>query len=147
MSISKELNNGTLIFIGIGIYFLIMELLGLSHLFFLRMLNIVIVIYFLNKTIKSNYNEGKIDYLENLISGTLTALIGVILSVIGLLIYISIKGGDAYLAKLSQNFLFGGGAPTMNQYCIGLFFEGIASSIIITFTLMQYWKDRPLKHF
>ncbi|MFM9987370.1 hypothetical protein [Flavobacterium sp.] len=147
MSISKELNNGTLIFIGIGIYFLIMELLGLSHLFFLRMLNIVIVIYFLNKTIKSNYNEGKIDYLENLISGTLTALIGVILSVIGLLIYISIKGGDAYLGKLSQNFLFGGGAPTMNQYCIGLFFEGIASSIIITFTLMQYWKDRPIKHF
>jgi hypothetical protein len=147
MSISKELNNGTLIFIGIGIYFLIMELLGLSHLFFLRMLNIVIVIYFLNKTIKSNYNEGKTDYLENLISGTLTALIGVILSVIGLLIYISMKGGDAYLGKLSQNFLFGGGAPTMNQYCIGLFFEGIASSIIITFTLMQYWKDRPIKHF
>ncbi|MEO8235365.1 MAG: hypothetical protein ABI549_08130 [Flavobacterium sp.] len=147
MTISKELNNGTLIFIGIGIYFLIMELLGLSHLFFLRMLNIVIVIYFLNKTIKSNYDEGKIDYLENLISGTLTALIGVILSVIGLLIYISIKGGDAYLAKLSQNFLFGGGTPSMNQYCIGLLFEGIASSIIITFTLMQYWKDRPIKHF
>ena len=147
MSISKELNNGTLIFIGIGIYFLVMELLGLSHLFFLRMLNIVIVIYFLNKTIKSNYDEGKIDYLENLISGTLTALIGVVLSVIGLLIYISIKGGDAYLARLSQNFLFGGGTPTMNQYCIGLLFEGIASSIIIAFTLMQYWKDRPVKHF
>ena len=147
MNISKELNNGILIFIGIGIYFLIMELLGLSHLFFLRMLNIFIVIYFLNKTIKSNYNEGKADYLENLVSGTLTALIGVILSVIGLLVYISIRGGDAYLAKLSQNFLFGGGTPSMNQYCIGLFFEGIASSIIITFTLMQYWKDHPVKHF
>ena len=147
MSIQKELNNGILIFIGIGLYFLIMEMLGLSHVFYLRILNILIVIYFLNKTIKSNYNEGKIDYLENLISGTLTALIGVVLSVAGLLIYISMKGGDAYLAKLSQNFLFGGGAPSVNQYCIGLFFEGIASSIIITFTLMQYWKDRPVKHF
>lgn len=147
MSISKELNNGILIFVGIGIYFLTMELLGLSDIFLLRMLNIFIVIYFLNKTIKSNYNEGKTDYLENLISGTLTALIGVVLSVAGLLIYISTKGGDAYLAKLSQNFLFGGGTPSVNQYCIGLFFEGIASSIIITFTLMQYWKDRYLKHF
>lgn len=147
MSISKELNNGILIFVGIGIYFLTMELLGLSDIFLLRMLNIFIVIYFLNKTIKSNYNEGKTDYLENLISGTLTALIGVVLSVAGLLIYISTKGGDAYLAKLSQNFLFGGGTPSVNQYCIGLFFEGIASSIIITFTLMQYWKDRHLKHF
>lgn len=147
MNISKELNNGILIFVGIGIYFLTMELLGLSHLFFLRILNIFIVIYFLNKTIKSNYNEGKIDYLENLISIMITSLIGVVLSVIGLLIYISIKGGDAYLAKLSQSFLFGGGTTSMNQYCIGLFFEGIASSIIITFTLMQYWKDRPVKHF
>ena len=147
MTISKELNNGILIFLGIGIYFLTMELLGLSDVFLLRMLNIFIVIYFLNKTIKSNYSEGKTEYLENLISGTLTALIGVFLSVAGLLIYISIKGGDVYLAKLSQNFLFGGGTPSVNQYCIGLLFEGIASSVIISFTLMQYWKDRALKHF
>jgi hypothetical protein len=147
MGVSKELNNGILIFIGIGIFFLTMELLGSSDVFWLRMLNIFIVIYFLNKTIKSNYQEGKTEYLDNLISGTLTSLIGVVLSIIGLLVYISMKGGDAYLAKLSQNFLFGGGAPSMNQYCIGLLFEGIASSIIITFTLMQYWKDRPVKHF
>ena len=147
MRISKELYNGFGIFIGIGIYFLTMDFLGLSHIFLLRMLNILIVIYFLNKTIKSNLVNGKMDYLENLVSSTLTALIGVVLSVIGLLIYISLRGGDTYLAELSQNFLFGGGAPSMNQYCIGLLFEGIASSIIISFTLMQYWKDRPVGHF
>jgi hypothetical protein len=147
MRISKELTNGFFIFISIGIYFLLMETLGLSDVFFLRLLNIVIVIYFLQKTIKSNYLEGRLDYLDNLISGTLTSLIGVVLSVVGLMIYISIRGGDAYLSKLSANFLFGGGFPSMNQYCIGLLFEGIASSIIITFTLMQYWKDRPVKGF
>ena len=147
MSISKELINGTLIFISIGIYFLIMELLGLSDVFYLRILNIFIVIYFLQKTIKSNYQEGKMQYLENLISGTLTSLIGVVLSVAGLMVYISMRGGDAYLAKLSANFLFGGGSPSMNQYCIGLLFEGIASSIIITFTLMQYYKDRTVENF
>lgn len=146
MNISKELNNGVLIFIGIGVYFLLMELLGLSDIFLLRILNIFIVVYFINKTIKSNYKEGKTEYLENLISGTLTSLIGVFLSVAGLLAYINIKGGNVYLEKLSENFLFGGGEPSMYQYCIGLLFEGIASSIIITFTLMQYWKDRPL-HF
>lgn len=147
MNLSKELYNGIMIFIGIGIYFLLMELLGLSDIFILRLLNIFIVIYFVNKTIKSNYVEGKLEYLENLISGTLTSLIGVALSVAALLGYISLKGGDAYLSNLSQNFLFGGGNPSMYQFCIGLLFEGIASSIIITFTLMQYWKDRPLRHF
>lgn len=147
MNISKELNNGILIFISIGIYFLFMELLGLSDVFLLRLLNIFIVVYFINKTIKSNYREGKTEYLENIISGSLTSLVGVALSVAGLLAYISMKGGNDYLANLSKNFLFGGGEPTMYQYCIGLLFEGIASSIIITFTLMQYWKDRPLKHY
>lgn len=147
MSLSKEVNNGIMIFIGIGIYFLSMELLGLSGVFFLRMLNILIVVYFVNKTIKSNYKEGKVEYLENLISGTLTSLIGVFLSVAGLLAYINMRGGNVYLEKLSQNFLFGGGHPSMYQYCIGLFFEGIASSIIITFTLMQYWKDRTINEF
>ena len=147
MNTSKELNNGILIFILIGIYFLLMELLGLSDVFYLRILNIFIVIYFLQKTIRSNYLEGKTEYLENLISGTLTSLIGVVLSVAGLMVYISMKGGDAYLTKLSANFLFGGGSPSMNQYCIGLLFEGIASSIIITFTLMQYYKDRTVENF
>lgn len=147
MNISKELNNGILIFISIGIYFLLMELLGLSDVFLLRLLNILIVVYFINKTIKSNYKEGKTEYLENIISGSLTSLIGVALSVAGLLAYISMKGGNAYLANLSKNFLFGGGEPSMYQYCIGLLFEGIASSIIITFTLMQYWKDRPIKGY
>ena len=147
MSISKELNNGFLIFIGIGIYFLAMDLLGLSDIFLLRILNIFIVLYFLNKTIKSNYKEGKTNYLDNIISGTLTSFIGVFLSVAGLLIYISIKGGDSYLEKLSKNFLFGGGTPSIYQYCIGLFFEGLASSVIITFAVMQYWKDRAIKHF
>jgi hypothetical protein len=61
--------------------------------------------------------------------------------------YISLKGGNVYLSKLSGNFLFGGGSPSMNQYCIGLLFEGIASSIIITFTLMQYWKSRTVKGY
>ena len=136
-----------MIFIGIGIYFLTMELLGLSDVFILRMLNILIVVYFVNKVIKSNYREGRIEYLDNLISGAITSLIGVALSVAGLLAYISFKGGNEYLSQLSKNFLFGGGEPSMYQYCIGLLFEGIASSIIITFTLMQYWKDRPLKHF
>ncbi|WP_136667710.1 hypothetical protein [Flavobacterium sp. H122] len=147
MSLSRELNNGIMIFIGIGVYFLSMELLGLSDVFILRLLNIFIVVFFVNKVIKSNYKDGRIEYLDNLISGTLTSLIGVALSVAGLLAYISFKGGNEYLSHLSKNFLFGGGEPSMYQYCLGLLFEGIASSIIITFTLMQYWKDRPLKHF
>jgi hypothetical protein len=145
MAISKELYHGISIFVAIGIYFLLMDILGLSDVFILRLFNIVIVVYFLNKIIKSNYKSGKTSYLDNLISASITSLIGVVLSVIGLMIYISFKGGNDYLSQLSANFLFGGGAPSMNQYCIGLLFEGIASSIVISFTLMQFWKSKTVK--
>lgn len=142
MNISRELSNGILIAFVIGIYFLTMELLGLSHVFMLRLLNIFIVAYFITRTVKANYKDGKIDYLDNIVSGTLTSLTGVVISVAALLAYIAFRGGNEYLEKLSQNFLFGGGTPSMYQYCIGLLFEGIASSVIITFTIMQYYKDR-----
>jgi hypothetical protein len=74
------------------------------------------------------------------ISGGLTSFIGVALSVIGLRQYIVFKGGAEYIKSLSEAFLFGND-PSVNEYCIGLFFEGIASSIIATFILMQYWKN------
>lgn len=143
MKLRKELANGILIFLGIGIYFLTMEALGLSDIYYLRLLNIFIVLYVVNKTLKSNIKEGKTDYLQNIISGGLTSFIGVFMSVIGLRLYIAIKGGDAYIKNLSDVFLFGSD-PSANEYCIGLFFEGIASAVIATFILMQYWKRYTL---
>jgi len=139
MKLRKELLNGMLITAGVGAYFLLMEALGLSDIFFLRILNIFIVLYGVNRTLKSNIEEGKNEYLENIKSGGLTAFIGVILSVIGLRIYIAIRGGDAYIKSLSDVFLFGNN-PTENEYCLGVLFEASASAVIGTFILMQYWR-------
>jgi hypothetical protein len=51
------------------------------------------------------------------------------------------QGGDAYVQSLSESFLFGGN-PSINSYCISLFFEGIASSVIVVLLLMLYWNNR-----
>lgn len=141
---SREFRNGTIIFVGIGIYFLVMEMLGLSDNFYLRILNIFIVLYGTNRTIKANIYDGQNDYLFNLTSGAMTAFIGVILSVIALNIYIHLRGGAAYIKTLSEAFLFGG-SPSIYQYCAGLLFEGLASSAIGAFTLMQYWKGKTVR--
>lgn len=141
---SREFINGFIVFVGIGIYFLMMELLGFSDVFFLRILNIFIILYGINRTIKANIYDGHNDYLFNLTSGALTAFVGVILSIIGLNIYIHIRGGEAYIKTLSEAFLFGG-SPSVYQYCAGLLFEGLASSAIGAFTLMQYWKGKTVR--
>lgn len=139
-----EFKNGLIIFLGIGIFFLLMDFLGLTDKNYLRILNAFIVLYGINSTIKSNLNNSKNDYFENLVSGFKTGIIGVFLGIIGLIIFIYIKGGESYLNKLSDTFFFGKDNNII-KYCSVLFFEGIASSLIGSFTLMQYWKGVELK--
>lgn len=139
-----EVKNGILIFLGIGIFFLLMDFLGFADKNYLRILNAFIVLYGINETIKTNIKNDKSDYLENLVSGFKTGVLGVLFGIIGLIIFIYIKGGEPYLQKLSDTFFFGEDNNII-KYCSILFFEGIASSLIGSFTLMQYWKDVQLK--
>lgn len=141
MKLPKELLNGILIAVGIALFFLLMEILGLSNKFYLRFLNILIVYYGVHCSVKSNIAEGKRDYGDNLLSAALTAFIGVGFSVGGLVTYIYIKGGTAYLSTLSEGFLFGG-KPSVNEYCIGLLIEAIASAVMVVFITMQFWRSK-----
>jgi hypothetical protein len=141
MKLPKELRNGIIIFLGIGLYFLLMILLGLGDISALRLLNVVFVFYGVNRTIKMNLNEGNKNFVLNAVSALITSIIGVVLSIIGLLIYSYIRGGDAYIQSLSKTFVFGGN-PTIVTYCISLLFEGIASSIIVTLLIMLYTNNK-----
>ena len=141
MKLPKELVNGFVIFIGIGLYFLLMELLGLADMYFLRLFNVLFVFYGTNKTLRSNFAEGKTILVSNAVSALFTSLSGVFLSIAGLIIYSYIKGGDIYIESLSKTFLFGG-EPSVMTYSISLLFEGIVSAVIVTFMLMLYWDTR-----
>ena len=141
MKTSKELINGILIFLGIGLYFLLMNLIGYANVAYLRLFNMVFIFYGVNKTIQMNLLEGKSNIGSNAFSAMTTCVIGISLSIIGLLIFSYANGGEAYIESLSESFLFGGN-PSINTYCISLFFEGIASSVIVTLMLMTYWNSR-----
>ncbi len=142
MNFKREFANGVIIFLGIGIYFLILELLGLSDIFYLRLVNVLFVIYGVNRTIKGNQAAGVRGYFPNLLAAIITSMIGAVLSIAALLIYIKVNGGEAFLKKLPDNFIFGGGDLSVEYYCIGLLFEASAASLAVSFCLMQYWKDK-----
>ena len=144
MKNSIEIKNGFLIFLGIGAFFLLMDLLGFADKNYLRILNAFIVLYGINRTIKYNFSHGNSEYLDNLISGFKTGILGVILGIIGLIVFVYLKGGETYLSRLSDTFFFVG-KTNIIKYCSVLFFEGIASSLIGSFVLMQYWKDVVIK--
>jgi hypothetical protein len=141
MKLPKELYNGVIIFIGIGLYFMLMEILGLANLYYLRVFNVLFVFYGTNRTLKMNYKEGNILFASNAVSALLTSIIGVSLSIAGLIANSYIQGGDEYLQRLSKTFLFGGD-PSIMTYSISLLFEGIVSAVIISFMLLLYWDNR-----
>jgi len=91
MKLSKEFNNGIIIFIGISVYFALMNILGFSNVFYLRFFNVFFVFYGVNKTVQMNLSEGNKGFISNAISALITSLVGVLLSVIGLIIYSYIK--------------------------------------------------------
>ncbi|MFE3871317.1 hypothetical protein ACFX5F_08770 [Flavobacterium sp. ZS1P70] len=141
MKLPKELLNGSITFIGIGIFFLLMNVLCLADLFYLRLLNVVFIFYGVNRTLEMNISEGKKEFVSNAVSAMITSLIGVFLSIVALVIYSYSKGGDAYVQSLSKTFLFGGN-PSVTTYSICLLFEGMASSVIVTMLLMLYWNNK-----
>ena len=51
MKLKKEFSNAVLIFIGVAVYFIILELLGLSKIYYLRLLNALFVIFGVARTI------------------------------------------------------------------------------------------------
>ena len=115
MKVPKELVNGIIIVVGIGFYFLIMELLNLSDLYILRVFNVLFIFYGTNRTLKSNYIEGNTTLAYNSVSAFSTAFIGVFLSIIALITYSYIRGGEEYIGNLSKTFLFGGD-PSVIKY-------------------------------
>ena len=141
MKLPKEIINGFIIFVGITVYFVLMNSLGYGDVFYLRLFNTLFVLYGVNRTILMNLSEGKTNFVSNALSAFATSIVGVVLSVLGLLIYSYMQGGDQYVQSLSETFLFGGN-PTVSTYCLCLLFEGIASSVIVVFLLMLYYNDR-----
>ncbi|MCO6147832.1 hypothetical protein [Flavobacterium sp. NRK1] len=145
MNFSRIAINGFIIYLGIALFFLLMEMVGWSDQVYLRLVNFIFVIYGVNKTIKSNYEDHINGYFTNLMSGIFTAIISLALGILSFIGYIEYKGGNEYLNRFEQSYIFGGGEPSLYQFCIGLTVEGVAASAIVSFALMQYWKDKVEK--
>lgn len=145
MNFSRILINGLIIYICIALFFLLMEVLGWSDQVYMRLFNFIFVIYGVNRTIQGNYKEHIDGYFTNLVSAIFTALISLALGLASLIAYIEYKGGNSYLNHFEEIFVFGGGEPSLYQFITGLLIEGVAASAIVSFALMQFWKDKVEK--
>jgi len=145
MKASRIIINGIIIFVCIGAFFLFMQVLGLHRNIYLRLVNFVFVIYGINRTIQGNFKDNLNGYFTNIGSAILTGLVSLVLSVMAFMLYAEQQGGEKYLQEFADTYIFGGSNPSPYQFGIGLFIEGLAASVIVSFALMQYWKDKVEK--
>ena len=135
------LKYGLLIFAFIALYFLLMKLFNLENVKELRLLNIVIVIFFtirMAREIRSK-KEG-LAYLHGLSSLFFANILAVAFSVIGLAVYIALSPD---FVNSFQNWIFGG-EPSISTSLISIIFEGSAAAIIVSFAVMQYFKKETI---
>ncbi|WBX77566.1 hypothetical protein PG911_04675 [Tenacibaculum ovolyticum] len=134
------ISNALLIFGGIVSFFLLMKIFGLDNISELRFLNFAFILWGINNAIRTNMNKNEASlYIHNFSIGIGTSVIAVGLSVIGLIIYVNFI--DPNFMAILENSAFWGQNLSLSLVVFALAIEGIASSVICSFILMQYYKN------
>lgn len=134
------LKNAILIVLMISGFFFFSKLIGQEDNPYLRFLNIVFVILGIRQTVKESIAQnGVTNYGLNFGSAFATGALSVLISSIGVLLYIELISPE-FLDKMNNNFLIGGDL-TVFEVFFSLVIEGLASSIIGSLIVMQFFKN------
>ncbi len=139
-TIKIVLKNATIISLLIAGFFFASKLFGFEKNSFLRAFNLLFVGFGTYLAIKENVTKNKeLGYFNNFGVGIQTSILAVIISIIGLILYIEVIDPN-FFSVLKDTFLIAG-KPSIQEFTMTLFIEGIASSVISSFTIMQYYKN------
>ena len=144
-SIMENNNNNTFrigiyMFLTIVAFFFVTKIAGLEQYTELRLFNIFIILYFSNRLARLNLIKMKnINYLNNLGSVFIANLMNVVLCSVSFFSYLTWT--DPGLIKVIENSFLLGHHLTARSIVMALMVEGLASSIIVSFGVLQYWKS------
>jgi hypothetical protein len=140
---SKEkiiIKNAILIVLMIGGFFLLSKALGLESNPYLRFLNLIFVLVGIRQAVKTNVEVNNVTgYAKNAGVAFGTSIIGVLLSTLGVLIYIEFIDPE-FLSTMNNSFLIGGDVSIF-ELLFTLVIEGIASSVVGSLIVMQFYKN------
>jgi hypothetical protein len=146
-SISKQsIQNGLLTALALVAYFMLMDFLNLTYILWLRYFNLIIMttgVFYAIKVYKSKIQPEKLNYLEGLAVGFLTAFISVFS--FSLFIYFYLRSFDPGFMEYLHANDFMGQYLNPGAAAFIIFVEGISSGAIASFLSMQYFKGSILK--
>lgn len=118
-------------------FFLIMKLVGLSHVVELRLLNLFILsggVYMALKRFKQTHDD-RLNYFRGLVTGVATAAVGSL--VFSLFLFLYMKLDTNMMQFIIENEPMG---RYMNPYIAAFIvaLEGVFSGLLVTFVLINY---------
>lgn len=137
------LKYGFLIAAGLILYFLIMRMVGLSHILEFRFLNAVIMAIGIVLALRAykKSKQGKIGYLNGLGTAFLASLVGTSIFSVFMLFFIK-AFDDSLMDVLTSNQMVGEqvvSTPGLVIFMV-LMLEGVISGAMIGFIAMQFFK-------
>lgn len=136
---SHAIRNALLLFVLLGIYFLILDALGWADNIFFRLGNYVFIFLIVNKSMKNAVRNSE-SYLNKLAIGIVTVFIAMTLGAISLFVYL-----NAFEPPLERYVSSIIAANSYSGLCFSLFIQSIASSMIIVFIMSQWYKNKKEK--
>ncbi|WP_026777407.1 DUF4199 domain-containing protein [Polaribacter sp. Hel_I_88] len=134
------IKNALLIVLMISGFFFLSKLLGQEDNPYLRFLNIVFVILGIRQAVKESIaKNGVTNYGLNFGSAFATGALSVLISSVGVLLYIEFISPE-FLDLMNNNFLIGGDLDVFEVF-FSLMIEGLASSIVGALIVMQFFKN------
>jgi hypothetical protein len=130
---------GTLIFLGLIVYFFMMYAVGLIHVIELRVVNLLIMlggVYAAMKQFRRTH-EGHMNYFRALALGTVTAVIGTSTFSVFLFFFLKFEGNLMHSIQVNEPL-----GPYLNPYIASfmVFLEGIFSGFGLSY-LMVNWVE------
>ena len=121
-------------------FFLLMQIVGMAHFYWLRALNYVFLFAAVFFAIKEYRDQHKFNfaYLSGIGVGVLTSIISCLIFAVFICVYLE-NINPAFMTSIKENEMFG---QYLNPYmaAAALFVEGSFSGVTTTFILMQYFK-------
>lgn len=130
-------NYGIKIAGGLILFFLLMKVVGLAHIYELRFLNVFIQvggIFFALKKFKETHDEH-MNYFRALITGVATGAVSSVLFALFLFIYMSVD--STFMQGIIENEPMGRYLnPYITAFMVAL--EGLFSGLLFTFIIINY---------
>ena len=130
-------------YIALVAYFFIIKVLGFEMITELRLFNFIIMLAGLYQLIKSNMTLNTIDYFNNLFLGFRAAALTILMIIVSLFVYITWI--DSTFLLVLEHSLGWGKNLGIGQILAAITIEGLSSSFLLSYIIMQYMKSQKLK--